>query len=368
MSLEGNAEASAVLRGKIRNLTVPLIDKTLTKEEQAAEAKATGDAIDALRKETNTAISGVRSSASAAQSTANNALTVGNEAKTAAANAQSTADTNAKNIAAKPSRNLLYNWHFPRLINQLGSVSGNISQSSEYLIDRWMSFQTVVSNMKYYFDATRGLGIEVLSAQAGIGQRLEFPLESGLTYTLSALIDGEMYSAQFIGGVDSVKNCADTIALSSVTNYGGYNTVRVIFSDSGVTHWIKAAKLELGSQQTLAHQDGNGNWVLNEIPDYGEQLRRCQLFYRPNLDVTCVGRSSGDGTTATFVVPVSLRGTPTPSNVSVLVFAQEEYMSASEYVAAWNPDFVVFSATLPESVGAFKPLTVSFTGTLNAEL
>ena len=41
-----------------------------------------------------------------------------------------------------------------------------------------------------------------------------------------------------------------------------------------------AIKLELGSQQTLAHQE-NGNWVLNEIPDYGEQLARCQrYFYR----------------------------------------------------------------------------------------
>jgi hypothetical protein len=43
---------------------------------------------------------------------------------------------------------------------------------------------------------------------------------------------------------------------------------------------VKAVKLELGSVQTLAHQDANGAWVLNEIPDYGEQLRRCQRYYR----------------------------------------------------------------------------------------
>lgn len=41
---------------------------------------------------------------------------------------------------------------------------------------------------------------------------------------------------------------------------------------------VSAVKLELGSQQTLAHQE-NGVWVLNEIPDYGEQLRRCQRYY-----------------------------------------------------------------------------------------
>lgn len=33
---------------------------------------------------------------------------------------------------------------------------------------------------------------------------------------------------------------------------------------------IQAIKLELGDTQTLAHQDENGNWVLNEIPNYGE--------------------------------------------------------------------------------------------------
>ena len=39
-----------------------------------------------------------------------------------------------------------------------------------------------------------------------------------------------------------------------------------------------AAKLELGDQQTLAHKE-NGVWVLNEIPDFGEQLRKCQRYF-----------------------------------------------------------------------------------------
>jgi len=37
---------------------------------------------------------------------------------------------------------------------------------------------------------------------------------------------------------------------------------------------IQAIKLELGDQQTLAHQE-NGVWVLNEIPDYEEEYYRC---------------------------------------------------------------------------------------------
>ena len=46
----------------------------------------------------------------------------------------------------------------------------------------------------------------------------------------------------------------------------------VVFPNSSVT--IRAVKLELGTEQTLAHKEGD-TWVLNEIPDYHEQLLRC---------------------------------------------------------------------------------------------
>lgn len=44
---------------------------------------------------------------------------------------------------------------------------------------------------------------------------------------------------------------------------------------------IKAAKLELGTVQTLAHQDENGNWVLNDPPpDPAVELLMCQRYYQ----------------------------------------------------------------------------------------
>ena len=79
---------------------------------------------------------------------------------------------------------------------------------------------------------------------------------------------------------------------------------------------IKAAKLELGSQQTLAHQDTDGNWVLNEVPDYGEQLRRCQRYFLKIGDVShyC---SLGNGlardaqnASITIPTPVTMRTVP----------------------------------------------------------
>jgi hypothetical protein len=45
--------------------------------------------------------------------------------------------------------------------------------------------------------------------------------------------------------------------------------------DTGKYVEIKAIKLELGTEQTLAHQE-NGAWVLNSVPKYEEQLILCQ--------------------------------------------------------------------------------------------
>ena len=76
------------------------------------------------------------------------------------------------------------------------------------------------------------------------------------------------------------------------------------------SHVIKAVKLALGSQQTLAHQDADGNWVLNEIPDYGEQLARCQRYFqlyssadlRPAKAVDCRPTMRADPSQSTIVV------------------------------------------------------------------
>ena len=46
---------------------------------------------------------------------------------------------------------------------------------------------------------------------------------------------------------------------------------------------VQAVKLELGTEQTLAHQE-NGIWVLNEIPDYEEELIKCQTSTADSSD------------------------------------------------------------------------------------
>ena len=78
---------------------------------------------------------------------------------------------------------------------------------------------------------------------------------------------------------------------------------------------LKAAKLELGTEQTLAHQDADGNWQLNEIPDYGEQLRRCMRYFQVITNGTLVGSLyTSQAGRVYYKFPVTMRDNPSIIN------------------------------------------------------
>lgn len=135
--------------------------------------------------------------------------------------------------------NLLDNWYFGNPVNQR-DASGTISTEG-YFFDRWK----LVSG-----SVTINSGGIVLNGT--IAQVLEYA--AGQTVTATVLTPD--------GVTDVTPVYDDETKTFTVTTQG---------------KTIRAVKLELGTQQTLAHQE-NGVWVLNEIPDYGEQLRRCQRY------------------------------------------------------------------------------------------
>lgn len=107
---------------------------------------------------------------------------------------------------------------------------------------------------------------------------------------------------------------------------GGYfdllpgGTFALQFGGANITKFI-AIKLELGDTQTLAHQE-NGEWVLNEIPNYQQELAKCQRYF-VNLNMLSAGYPTAGGATAynastEYVVvnlPVPMRTQPTVSFV-----------------------------------------------------
>ena len=142
------------------------------------------------------------------------------------------------NIARGVSNpNLLDNWYFGNPVNQR-NVSGVIDAVG-YFLDRWKLVSGSVT-----------IGSNGITLNGTIAQILETAV--GTDVTASALTTEGVVVASY-------DNNSKTISLT------------------GTGQTFVAAKLELGSAQTLAHQE-NGNWVLNEIPDFGEQMARCQRF------------------------------------------------------------------------------------------
>lgn len=145
-------------------------------------------------------------------------------------------------IAAKVqpcNRNLLDNWYFGNPVNQR-DVSGTIS-SAGYFLDRWKLVSGSVT-----------INTDGITLNGTMQQVLETAPVG--TVTASALTQA---------GVGDVVPAYDSASKTVTVTADGKKLV--------------AVKLELGPQQTLAHQV-SGVWVLNEIPDYGEELTKCMRY------------------------------------------------------------------------------------------
>lgn len=182
--------------------------------------------------------------------------------------------------------NLLDNWYFGNPLNQRGQTEYNIMS---YAIDRWRTWSESASAWLKIVDG----GIQVAYTFFQYFEKWLIDALLGKNITVSILFaDGKLfYTTGYIsksvssycvvavnhGGIAHVAIGVDP----SNTADAAINYFRVAVASNGVlSGTILAIKLELGSQQTLAHQDADGNWILNEIPDYGEQLARCQRYYQ----------------------------------------------------------------------------------------
>lgn len=159
--------------------------------------------------------------------------------------------------------NLLDNWYFGRPVNQRGQTE--YKGDWMYAFDRWkISPSSTVSIV--------GGGLSIIADfQQAI---LSTDLILGRKYTMSVLsTDGRLGELTFTLSQDTAFNTGFGFGFFVVYKDGDqfwfrlYGTNEVIYL---------AAKLELGSTQTLAHREGD-RWVLNEVPEYVEQLRRCQM-------------------------------------------------------------------------------------------
>ena len=205
--------------------------------------------------------------------------------------------------------NLLDNWYFANPVNQRGQTSYT---GAGYCIDRWMISGAGAK-------LTVGSGGVTLGTTGG-NVWMQSYLEDGdqllgKTVTVSLLADGELYAATGTLPVEAVTSNTGFVTTGNV-DVGLYKTAKgqvfvQIGNKSGAGAPLTAVKMELGSQQTLAHQE-NGAWVLNEIPSYADQLSRCQRYLIPLSSYLCPASRLGSGAILFFVaLPVTMRTLPT---------------------------------------------------------
>ena len=206
--------------------------------------------------------------------------------------------------------NLLDNWYFRNPVNQRGLAE----YGEGYTIDRWC----------LYVSGTTTISIEngvVIHEGAGgcFQQRLErSKMEKllGQAATLSVLIDNQLYSATDILGYPGNKCIVRGLPVGEISLFWDDVKCEVNFSLTGGAGVLQAVKLELGTIQTLAHQDASGNWVLNDPPpNKALELAKCQRyqFVIGNRLLAPFGTfvSRASGRASAFIPLPTMRAAPT---------------------------------------------------------
>lgn len=187
-----------------------------------------------------------------------------------------------------------------------------------YTVDRWwLGFDSGSSSLQL-----TNVGVIFNAGSSGSYENFSQP------YLKESCIVGQLYTISFL--VDNFQNVNQVFNNKTGSNFDitenlisytfSYNSTPDSNPDIGIqlkkgtSTLIKAAKLELGDTQTLAHQDSSGNWILNEIPDFGEQLRRC-MYYAEKVeskDTPAITNSTfvpSGATSAVFILPYARKRT-----------------------------------------------------------
>ena len=197
------------------------------------------------------------------------------------------ADGAAKAVPGWSNPNLLDNWYFADPINQRGQAEYS---GTGYTIDRWN-----LTNQYCKLKVNQGY-ISLISVEPGVQsvwlqQQIERPERYfGKLLTFSVLLqDGTLRACSGTSPVGPVSSntgfhtdVVSGVDLYAIKRSSGTACVQISALKTGPGQTgIVAAKLELGSQQTLAHQDAAGNWALNDPPpDPTLEMMKCQRFFR----------------------------------------------------------------------------------------
>ena len=186
--------------------------------------------------------------------------------------------------------NLLDNWYFGNPVNRNG-LTEYTDCYDKVTIDRWKSRSsglTVIVN-----DDSITLTNNSTDSAVYWTQYFNDNNFSAGKYTYSILVTGVSGTVDSYNRYGSIypynkdaEGAESYLSAKNITSAGLFSVTNDISNcmsrvqiqvQVGCSITLKAIKLELGDTQTLARQE-NGNWVLNEIPNYAEQMATCSQY------------------------------------------------------------------------------------------
>lgn len=241
---------------------------------------------------------------------------------------------------------LMDNWYWGNPVNQRGQTS---CTGSGYTIDRWKTYAggTIVLSG----------GHLSLTEVTDFGQQIELsrmPVDCPATFSVLTDTGLAWSSHKFAGGTNETwyENLGNGITLNMIYNWSSTGTVLVALQTQAAN--IRAVGLELGTQQTLAHKE-YGEWVQNEIPDFGTELLKCQrYYYRANYaQYQTINMAYEDTAYALVMLPL-----PAAMRIDNPVLTQ------SKPIVLGSSEKIMASA---EAKGCMARLAVNYTAISNAQ-
>lgn len=248
--------------------------------------------------------------------------------------------------------NLLDNWYFGNPVNQRGQTSYT---QLGYTFDRWM-----MEGHPFYVDKSANYGGSIHLVMGSEPQTFMQKIETmpQQQMTASILLGGASAGGYFL--VQSWPDAADSHMVpiqSEMTTFtftpaqSGMYRIAIFNGDKTPDIFVRAVGLEPGSQQTVAHKE-YGEWVLNEIPKFGDQLAECQRYQFINRGIQYSSIGSGfvdaSGTKAKITAPISsMRTIPTIQFVGGIGITQPNGLSGAiqnPSILSWGQGCVVFEA------------------------
>lgn len=249
----------------------------------AAAAKAAQEAAEAARDSASEIAGGDFASTIVAQGYAN----------TAESNANKYTDEQIDALPTISNPNLLDNWYLADPINQRGAAKYT---AAGYTVDRWKLIGTegnISLNPAMTITNSDEKWQRIYQHIGNVDQL------AGRTVTLSVLASGssQFYGLLFYNNESSGTGIINQRLTESVKLFTATRTipedVTSVYVGIGMSSaysagsmTIYAVKLELGSTQTLAHQDADGNWILNDPPpDKGMEMLKCCMSTADSGDI-----------------------------------------------------------------------------------